>query len=175
MIFTVTERREGTVMDRFYKAVNKASRLLDKIAGFCLAGAMVLVVANVVMRRVFGNPFLGVYEYVGFLTAVIIGFSLAYCAVKESHIAVDFLVDRLPRQVKAYLEPVTGLLLLIFLTLVTRHLIGYAGGLQATGRVSPTTETPFHAFVYLVALGFFMLSMTVLVKTIKSVKNVIKG
>lgn len=161
-------------MERLFKAVNKISGLLDKIGGFCLAGVMILVVVNIVMRRVFGNPFLGVYEYVGFLTAVSIGFSLAYCAVKEAHIAVDFWVKRLSRKSKTYLELVTGLLSFFFLTLVTRHLISYAGNLRATGRVSPTTETPFHTFVYLVALGFFMFALTVPVKTMKSVKKVIR-
>ncbi len=158
-------------MERLFKAVHKVSGLLEKIGGFCLAGVMILVVVNIVMRRFFGHPFLGVYEYVGFLTAVSIGFSLASCAVKEAHIAVDFWVKRLPRKGKIALELATGPLSFFFLILVTRHLLAYAGNLRATGRVSPTTETPFHIFVYLVALGFLVFALTVPGTTIKTVRR----
>lgn len=159
-------------MERFLKVVAGVSRVMDRVAGFCLAGVVVMVVANVIARRLFNAPFLGVYEYVGFLTAVAVGFSLAYCAVKEGHIAVDLFFTRLPRKVRAVLTAVNGLLIFLFLFLVTWYLINYAKGIRINGQVSQTCEIPFHFFIYLVAGGFFMLSLAALGKGLESLQDV---
>lgn len=161
-------------MDRMVKAVAGVSRVLDRIAGFCLAGVMVMVVANVIMRRLFKSPFLGVYEYVGFLTAVVIGFSLAYCAIKEGHITVDILFARLSRKTRVVLETITGFVVFFFLSLVTWRLIRYAAVIQTNGQVSQTCEIQFHIFIYLVAGGFFVLGLTALVRGLKFLQSVIK-
>lgn len=161
-------------MERFTKVVAGISRVMDRIAGFCLAGVVVMVVANIIARRIFNSPFLGVYEYVGFLTAVAIGFSLAYCAVREGHITVDLFFARLPRKARVVLEIVTGFLLFLFLSLVAWYLIKYARGIRINGQVSQTCEVPFHFFIYLVAGGFFMLSLTALGRGFQSIQDVKK-
>ncbi|NLY88418.1 MAG: TRAP transporter small permease [Firmicutes bacterium] len=161
-------------MDRFLKVVAGVSRIMDRIAGFCLTGVMVLVVANVILRRLFKSPLLGAYEYVGFLTAVVIGFSLAYCAVKDGHITVDLFFARLPRKVRVALETVTGFAVFFFLSLVAWYLMKYAKGIRINGQVSQTCEIPFHFFIYLVAGGFFVLSLTALGRGLESLQDVKK-
>ncbi|HHU82235.1 MAG TPA: TRAP transporter small permease [Firmicutes bacterium] len=159
-------------MDRFLKVVAGISRIMDRIAGFCLAGVMIMVVVNIILRRLFNSPLLGVYEYVGFLTAVVIGFSLAYCAVKEGHITVDLFFARLPRKARAVLEIGNGFVIFIFLSLVAWYLLKYATGIQTNGQVSQTCEIPFHFFIYLVAGGFFVLSLTALGRGLKFLQGV---
>ena len=161
-------------MDRFLKVVAGISRIMDRLAGFCLAGVMIMGVVNVILRRLFRSPLLGVYEYVGFLTAVVIGFSLAYCAVKEGHITVDLLFARLPRKARAVLEAGNGFLIFLFLSLVAWYLVKYAMGIKTNGQVSQTSEIPFHIFIYLVAGGFSVLSLTALGRGLTSLQDVIK-
>jgi TRAP-type C4-dicarboxylate transport system permease small subunit len=111
---------------------------------------------------------------VGFLTAVVIGFSLAYCAVKEGHITVDLLFARLPRKARAVLEAGNGFLIFLFLSLVAWYLVKYAMGIKTNGQVSQTSEIPFHIFIYLVAGGFSVLSLTALGRGLTSLQDVIK-
>lgn len=161
-------------MEKFDNLIAKSCRFLDKVAGLCIAGTVFLVVANVLMRTVFKHPFLGAYEYVGFSTALIVGFSLAYCAIMESHITVDLITNKLPHGIRNVLAIAAEIISFYFLTMVTWQLVKYAGSIYSTGEVSPTTEVPIYPFIYLVALGFFALSLVGLGKSIKYIKSVVE-
>lgn len=161
-------------MERFENLIAKSCRLMDKAAGLCIAGTVFLVVVNVIMRTIFNRPFLGTYEYVGFSTALIVGFSLAYCAIMESHIAVDLLTNQLPNGVKEVVVSLAEVISFIFVALVTWQLVKYGGSIHSTGLVSPTTEVPIYPFIYLLALGFLALSIVGLGKSVKYLKGVVE-
>jgi TRAP-type C4-dicarboxylate transport system permease small subunit len=161
-------------LEKFDNLITKSCRLMDKVAGLCVAGTVFLVVINVLMRAIFNRPFLGTYEYVGFSTALIVGLSLAYCAIMESHITVDLLTNQLPNGVRDVVVSLAEIISFGFVALVTWQLVKYAGNIQSTGEVSPTTEVPLYPFIYLVALGFFALSLVALGKTVKYIRKVVE-
>lgn len=152
-------RLEGLVLN--------TSRLLDRIAGLAVVVAMLLVVANVVMRTVFNSPILGTMEIVSMLFAVAVGFSLALCAVHNGHIAIDLLVDRLSPKIRLLTDTLIYLVTIIFLGACTWGLILYGRSTAASGLVAPTTQIPVYPFVYLVAMGFFIFSLVQVVKLIQ--------
>lgn len=162
-------------MRQFSGIVTELSRILDKIAGFFMVALMVLVVVNVLLRVVFKSPILGTYEYVGFLTAAMIGLALAYCAVQNGHIAVGLVVDRLRMKTQAYIDIVVNVTALSFWGLATYYVGLYAKSMTVSGVVSPTTQTPFYPFLYLVALGLLVLCLVLLVRFIESVKKAAFG
>ncbi|NLC77985.1 MAG: TRAP transporter small permease [Clostridia bacterium] len=149
---------------RFSSLVFSLSRFLDRIAAFCIVITMLLVVANVIMRVLFNKPILGTMEFVGFFTAVAVGLALAMCAVGKGHIAVDLLVDRLKPKARFLIDTMVYLLTVIFLGACGWGLVLYGADSAARGLVSPTTQTPVHLFIYLVALGFFTYALVQLVK-----------
>ena len=63
------------------KAVQRLARELDRVARWALVLLMALVVTNIILRFTW-RPLLGTYEFVSFLSAVVISFALAYCAVQ---------------------------------------------------------------------------------------------
>lgn len=154
--------------------IGKLSKLLDTIAGGVMVGAMTLVVLNIILRNFFKSPILGTYEYVGFLTALMIGLSLAYCAYQNFHIAVGFVVEKFSPRVQALIDAVMGLAAFVFLIFSTWHLGKYAHSMALTGEVSPTTRTPFYPFIYAVAFGLFVLCLVLLVQVIESIRKVTK-
>lgn len=160
-------------MRQFAGIVTGLSRFLDKIAGFCMVTVMVLVVSNILLRAVFHHPILGTYEYVVFLTAAMIGLSLAYCAVQNAHIAVSFVVDRFPLRLQAVVDVVMNVVNLLFWALCAWQVAKYARTLAASGVVSPTSQIPFYPFIYLVAFGLSVLCLVILLKVIESVKQVV--
>jgi TRAP-type C4-dicarboxylate transport system permease small subunit len=161
-------------LEKLDNLIAKSCRLMDKVAGLCVAGTVFLVVINVLMRTIFNRPFLGTYEYVGFATALIVGFSLAYCAIMESHITVDLLTNQLPNGVRDVVISLAEIISFVFVALVTWQLVKYAGNIQSTGEVSPTTEVPLYPFIYLVALGFLALSLVALGRTVKYIRKVVE-
>ncbi len=161
-------------MEYFKHFTVKLSTYLDRAAGWLMASVMFLVVLNVILRTIFKSPILGTYEYVGFITAMFVGLSVAYCALQNFHIAVGFLLEKFPAKVQGIVDVLTGIISFVFLSLATWHIADYAGSMVITGEVSPTTRTPFYPFIYVVAFGFLVLSLVVLLKLIESIRKVVK-
>lgn len=158
-------------MKEFTGLVAGLSRALDKLSGLCMVLIMLLVVVNIVLRVVFKHPILGTYEYVGFLTAALIGLSLANCAVKKGHIAISFVMDRLTARTQAAIDCFINIATLLFWGLAAWYSCLYAGSLTANGVVSPTTQMPFYPFIYIVAIGLAALCLVLLVSLIESIKK----
>jgi len=138
------------------------SAVLDKIAAICMFSIMGLVVTNVISRTIFKQPILGAYEYVGFLTAVMIGLSLAHCAVKKGHIAVDFIMNRFSVRTQAITSIFTNGIALLFWSFSAWHMAIYAYNLSLRGVVSSTAQVPYYYFIYLIAFGLLALSLVIL-------------
>ena len=157
----------------FKNLVVNISKLLDRIAGFAIALTMTMVVANVLMRVLFKKPILGALEYAGFFTAVAIGFSLAFCAASNGHIAVDLFLDRLKPQLRKYIDSLMHLIATVFLGAFSWGLILSGKSSAVSGSVSLTTKTPIYPFIYLVAIGFFVFALVQLVKLVDSLGEVV--
>ncbi|HHT45935.1 MAG TPA: TRAP transporter small permease [Firmicutes bacterium] len=154
--------------------ISMISKVFDKIAGWCMVATMALIVGNILLRSLIKQPILGTYEYVGFLTALIIGLSLAYCAVQNGHIAVTFIAEKFSPGVQYVITVIIDIISFIFLSLATWHTGKYAYSMILSGEVSPTTKMPFYPFIYLVTLGLFMLSLVILFKLIEYIRKGVK-
>lgn len=158
-------------MGRITGLVTGLSRILDKIAGLCMVSVMVVVVANILLRVLFNRPILGTYEIVVFLTVLTIGLSLAHCAVQDGHIAVSFVMDRLPRRIQVAVDLIMNTAALFFWSLCAWQIGVYAQKMALSGVVSPTSQIPLYPFIYLVAFSILALSLVLLVRTMESVRN----
>jgi TRAP-type C4-dicarboxylate transport system permease small subunit len=160
-------------MDKCEKFVGKTTKFLDQIAGLAILAVMLLVVLNIILRVIPGvSPILGTYEYVGFLTVIVIGLAIAHCASQNGHIAVEFLMDKLPEKVKVKIDFFIHLVSILFLAFSSFQIAAYARTTILTGMVSPTTKTPFYPFIYVAALGVAVLCAVLLVRMIKLTRKV---
>jgi len=158
-------------MKQFTGLVTRLSRVLDIISGLLMVFIMLLIVANIFLRVLFNHPVLGTYEYVGFLTAALIGLSLANCAVKKGHIAISFLVERLSEKTQAVADIFINTAALLFWGFSAWYICKYANSITVNGVVSATTQTPFSPFIYLVAIGLFVFCLVLLANLIESIKK----
>ncbi|NLG53230.1 MAG: TRAP transporter small permease, partial [Clostridiales bacterium] len=94
-------------MKNAFRFIKGISRALDIIAGAGIVVITVMVVLNVLLRTLFNMPFRGIYEYVSYLTAAVIGLALAYCAVNNAHISIGFIMEKLPLKLRAVIDIVT--------------------------------------------------------------------
>ena len=154
------------------KAVQQLAQGLDRVARFATVLLMALVVTNIILRFTW-RPLLGTYEFVSFLSAVVISFALAYCAIQGGHIAVTLFVDHLPRRVQAIIDIIVGVISITFFGLTVWQITLYATDMVISGEVSPTTRTPFYPFVYGVAFGFLVLCLVLLVDLIKAITRAV--
>lgn len=159
-------------MDKFSHAVKKVSAIINEVASWGIVLAMILVVLNVILRAVFKSPILGTYEYVCFFSAIIIGCGIAYCAVLNGHIAIDFLLEKLGKRAQGAINIIASVITLLGMLVFTWRMFLYAARLAANNEVSPTTQTPFYVFVYIIAAGFLALCLVLLSKAMQAFKEV---
>ncbi|HED24238.1 MAG TPA: TRAP transporter small permease [Firmicutes bacterium] len=156
-------------MQIFEALVVKISRGLDSLAGLILAGTALLVVVNILGRTLINQSILGTYEMVGFLTAAVVGLAMARCAVERGHITVTFILERFPPIIQRVVEIIIGIPVLVFFIFASYHLFRYGRVMAVSGEVAPTTQLIFYPFVYLVAIGFVVLALTVLLQVFRLV------
>jgi TRAP-type C4-dicarboxylate transport system permease small subunit len=145
-------------LERFTRFVERLASLFNTIAAAAVVGMMVLTCLDVGLRF-FRHPIPGTYEIVGLLGAVFVSFALARTSVDQGHIAVDFLVQRLPRRVQYVVEAVNAGICALLFTVVAWQCVRYAADLRASGEVSMTVQIPIHPFAFGIAVGCAMLSV----------------
>jgi len=152
------------MMEKIDTIVTRLSKEMDRIAGYCVVGVMLFVVSNILLRKLFNLPIPGAYELVGYLTALAVSLALAYCAVQNGHIGVEYIIDRFPQPLRAGAALVIQLFSACFWSLAAWHTAGYARSLMITGVVSPTAQLPLYPVVYLIALGLLALGLVAAVR-----------
>ncbi len=154
-------------MSRIGRFVDATGTTFNYLACMAVVIMMLLTCADVILR-LFSHPILGTYELVGFLGAVVISFALAYTSLEKGHIAVELLVDRLPKRLQAFINAVNGLISVVLFSLITWQSFVYAGDLRGSGEVSLTLQIPTYPFVYGISVGCGLLCLVLLTDAIRS-------
>jgi TRAP-type C4-dicarboxylate transport system permease small subunit len=81
---------------------------------------------------------------------------------------VDILSSKYPPALKRAVDRVSHVIMFFLFCIVSWQTMRYGRRLAAAGEVSETLKFPFHPFVYLVALGFGVLALTILLDLLES-------
>jgi len=146
-----------------HSIANKLSKIIDYVARILIMAIMVLVIGNIILRKL-GHPYDGTYELVGYFTATAIGLALANCEVREGHVIVTFLTERLPKKFQNTSNTIITIMVLILLALVFGMIVNYGNRALITGDIGLTTGIPFYYFIYIIAFGFLSYFFVVLGK-----------
>ena len=158
-------------MIRLERFINILSYRFNWIAAVAVAVMMILTCVDVTLR-LFRHPIPGTYEIVGLLGAVVIAFSLAYTSAEKGHIAVEFLVQKFPRNVQVFITIINDLIGTALFGLIAWQSILYAFDLKQSGEVSMTIQMPIYPFVYGIATGCGLLCLVLLTESFKSLTRI---
>jgi TRAP-type C4-dicarboxylate transport system permease small subunit len=158
-------------MARLIKLIDAASDGFNYVA--CAAVIIMMMLTCIdVMLRLFWQPIPGTYELVGFIGTVIVSLALAYTSIERGHIAVELLVERLPKKLQPFIEGINSLIGLALFSLIAWQSTVYAADLKSSGEVSLTLEMPTYPFVFGISIGCGMLCVVLLVEFIQSMRRV---
>ncbi|HOE62312.1 MAG TPA: TRAP transporter small permease [Candidatus Sumerlaeota bacterium] len=150
----------------FMNALEKLNRILTGVlaifAGVSVIALMLLAAGNVIMR-LFGFPYSGTYEMVGFLGAIVAAFALGYTQVKKEHVMVDLFSRKYPPLLKRFVDAASYLLVMAFSSLAAYAIFESGRVLKRKEEVSETLKIIYYPFVYAVALGFAVMAISLLI------------
>ncbi|QGU00408.1 hypothetical protein SYNTR_1814 [Candidatus Syntrophocurvum alkaliphilum] len=153
------------IFENFFTKITKG---MDLIAGVCVFIIMVVVVANIILRSTINQPILGTYEIVSYLTATAIALSLAYCAIQNGHIAIDYIVNRLSHHFQRVLNIVINSFSFIFLSIISYQMMIFALSMKSNGIITANAQIPVFPFVFIIGIGFATLSIVYGIKVVSS-------
>ena len=155
---------------RIERFVARLSDSANWVAAFAVVFMMAITTADVILR-VFRHPILGTYEIVGFTGAVVIAFSLPYTSIQKGHIAVDFLIQKLPRSARVVINVINAFISLVLFAVIAWQCALYANNLHKSGEVSATLQMPTYPFLYGISLGCILLCVVLLVEFFRQLRG----
>lgn len=112
-------------------------------AGLLLAAIAALTTLNIILGKGFGTPIRGEFDFVRLGAGALVFAFLPYCQMVRGNVIVDFLTGWAPRQVKAVLDALGGVLFAAVCGLLAWRMT--VGGLEmhATGQVTAVVKLPY--------------------------------
>ena len=146
------------------KGISYPSDLLSFVAMAAMAYVTLAVTVDVFFQKVFHSPIYGLWDTCMFAFAVIIWGPMVLTALKGSHIALTFLLDKFPRLPRLCLQLIITLVTSGILGLTSWQVLLYGIHLQETKMGSPTLNIPYAPLAYFIAISCFIMGLAFLIK-----------
>ena len=155
-----------TVPQKIDYLITSIAAVLNQLATAAVLAMATLTTADVILRF-FRRPIPGTYELIGFLGAVMISFSLAATSINRGHIAVDFLVRKLPPRAAALIDRLNTVICAVLFIFLTRYLYLYAESARQTGEASMTLRLPIYPIIYGITAGCGVLCAVLILQVVR--------
>ena len=137
--------KKGRPMGRFLSFVSTLSKSMYIIAGIALSFIMGITVIDVFLRAL-GHPFMGTYEMVALAGSVVIGFSIPLMSWEMGHVRLDFLIAKLPKRKRAFMNILTRVLVIILFIFIGINFFMIGCEFYTSREVSATIQIPVYPF-----------------------------
>ena len=148
---------------------------MSRIGSFFLFLMMFLTIADVFLRKVFSKSILGTVEITEFMMVILVFFGLAQAEVINANVRVDILTKRFKENTQRVIEVITQFCCFILFVLLTLYAFDYGVGKISSGEVSQDLWIPMYPFVFILALGFAVLTIVLFFKSILALLKVISS
>ncbi|KPK24611.1 MAG: hypothetical protein AMJ70_01415 [Dehalococcoidia bacterium SG8_51_3] len=147
---------------RINKVLSYPSNVFSAAGMVAMVFVMLAVVASVVSRELFDSPLRGTWDLVTLAFAVLVWGPMAMAALKGSHTALTFVLDRFPRSPRLAIELVIALLTTAMLGMLTWRLVAYGIRLGENVTRTGVLKLPFEPFAYFAAAGCALMALAFL-------------
>ncbi len=145
------------------KITKQLIELMNYLAAASIIAMMLLTCADVLLR-LFKHPILGTYELVGLFGALTIAFAIPSTTLNKGHVAVEFIVEKLPAAAQKFCTIIANLLSLGLFALIGWQSLLYANILRTSGEVTLSLEMPFYPIVYAISAASLLVCVVLLLE-----------
>ena len=159
----------------FESWVKPISRFMSHVASVVLFLMMVLTILDVVLRKLLSKSILGTVEVTEFMLVFVIFLTLALTQIMNGHVKVDLVMSRFGERAQGIVDMITQLICFILTVVITWSTLIYSEKMRLSHEVSQDLWLPVFPVIYVVALGFALLALTLLIKFIAASIKVVKS
>lgn len=156
------------------KPIRSLSRFMNAAACGVLVLMMLLTVSDVVLRSLLRSPILGTTELTENMMACLAFLALAWCAVERSHLKVDLVMIMLPARVQAIVDSLTLLAGLCLVGVISWRSFLEAMVVKELNIESSLLRIPAYPFYYVMAVGFAVLCLVMVVQFVEVVGKAVR-
>lgn len=153
------------------KGIRSLNVLLAYAGSYVLFGMMLLTIFDVIGRYIFNLPITGAFEITEAMMVTIVFFFIAYAQAKKSHVAVDLVVNLLPKKLRVLIDIITHTLSLLMMVLIAWMSILRWLELVRIKEYTAILHIPVSPFLLILALGCFVLCIELVKDMLKLLKD----
>ena len=161
------------VINLINKLNNFLVLILKHLAIWILTAMMLLTAIDVCLRYVFNSPITGSFELVELMMALIVPFSIVFCAREKSHIHVDIVLEHLNTGLRSFFTFTGNILSLFLFVLITWQACIYIAEEYEARLTTAVLYIPVYPFVGTLAAAFSILSLLLLAELINYISRTI--
>jgi len=154
------------------KILYPVSRWLSYVSMGAAAAMMLMVTADVFMRRFFNAPISGAYEIVRILLIIVVFCAVAYVISVKGHVIVDSVTRLYPRKLKLAVTGIAQILSMAVLGLLCWQTTVYGMAMMRVGENMILLKIPVAPFVFIVAFGCALFLLVILVQFVFTLAGV---
>jgi len=151
------------------------TRYINGAGVFSLAIMMLVTTVDVLSRFFFNAPITGSIEITGFLLVLTILLGIPYAAAKREHITIDIVTSKLPDRMRLNLTSITLFIAIVLFGVVVWRSVDYAFLMHRMHRVTAVLRMPISPFVLVVAFGFAVTGLVLLINLLQNIDRGVKN
>jgi len=150
------------------KVTSLVTEILTVFATTALMLMMFLTASDVFCRYFLNSPIPGAMELVEYLMAIVVPFSIAYCALQKSHVAVDLIVDHFPKRWRRIFHYFVTLPAIGFIFVISWQNYLSIFDTYDSNLTSSVLLIPAYPFIIPIVLGTFVFAVILVVQLFAS-------
>jgi len=162
------------VADSLIRVLSPISLLLNQLSMVALTGAMLIVVVDVIMRRLFKASIVGSHDLTLVIFSIVVFAPMAWCTLQDRHVDLAILVNHLPKGARKAIDALMMLLTVILLGITCWQLLKQGLRLQSMGAETSVLLIPMYPFVYLATFGVFLMTLSFFAKFLITLNEMTK-
>jgi len=151
--------------------IEKIASLFNTVASFTILLLMILIVCDVILRKLSGVSIPGGIELAEFMMIVLVFLSLAQAEVKDRNVKVSLIMDLVKPARQRRIAVLSDVVNAFLYAGLSAAAVSYAVSLKASAEVTMDLQIPKYPFVYIIAAGGALLSLVYTKKILSHPKD----
>ncbi|WP_353980041.1 TRAP transporter small permease [Salinicola endophyticus] len=165
-----------SLVDALVGAVRLVSRWAARLIGLLLLAVVVMVILEVVGRKLLGRSFEGVQETAGYVLAVLSAWGLSHTLVERAHIRIDVGYSKLPSAARTVLDLLSILAVNLVGWMIVIHAWPvFSGSLSNHTTANTPLSTPLWIPQLVWVLGYTWFAVSAAVLAIRALLAAVGG